>query len=252
MRVQLEGKIALVTGASSGIGQEIAIALAASGAQVVINFRKNENGAGQTLRAIQDARSHAWIHCADVSDPGAVRVMFAEISERAGGVDILVNNAADPVASQPIEEWTPELWDRALAVNLRSVFLCSQAALPVMKQRGWGRIVNISSIGAAAGGSPGTLPYAAAKGGVETFTRGLAQVAGEWGVTVNAVSPGSIATEMQSRFVTPQYTQEKVSETALGRTGLPAEVAAAVLFLASPEAAYITGQVIRVDGGRRA
>ncbi len=252
MRVELESKVALVTGASSGIGRAIAIALAASGAQVVVNFRKNEDGAGQTLRAIQDAGGHAWTHGADVSDPGAVRWMLAQIGERSGGVDILVNNAADPVARRPIEEWTPELWDRALAVNLRSVFLCTQAAIPVMKQRGWGRIVNISSIGAAAGGSPGTLPYAAAKGGVETFTRGLARVLGEWGVTVNAVSPGSIATEMQSQFVTPQYIQEKVSESALGRTGLPAEVAAAVLFLASAEAAYITGQVIRVDGGRRA
>jgi 3-oxoacyl-[acyl-carrier protein] reductase len=252
MRVELKGKVALVTGASSGIGRAIAMALAASGAQVVINFRKNEDGARQTLRAIQDAKGHAWTHCADVSNPGVARSMFAEIRERAGGVDILVNNAADPVASQPIEECTPELWDSILAVNLRSVFLCSQAALPVMKQRGWGRIVNISSIGAAAGGSPGTLPYAAAKGGVETFTRGLARVAGEWGVTVNAVSPGSIATKMQSRFVTTTYIQGRVSETALGRTGLPAEVAAAVLFLASPEAAYITGQVIRVDGGRRA
>jgi 3-oxoacyl-[acyl-carrier protein] reductase len=252
MRVELEGKVALVTGASSGIGRAIAIALAASGAQVVVNFRKNEDGAGQTLRAIQDAGGHAWTHGADVSDPEAVRRMFAQIGEHAGGVDILVNNAADPVASQPIEEWTAELWDRVLAVNLRSVFLCTQAAIPLMKQRGWGRIVNISSIGAAAGGSPGTLPYAAAKGGVETFTRGLARVLGEWGVTVNGVSPGSIATEMQSRFVTPQYIQEKMAETALGRTGFPQEVAAAVLFLASPEAGYITGQVIHVDGGRRA
>ena len=143
-----------------------------------------------------------------------------QIGERAGGVDILVNNAADPVASQPIEEWTPELWDRALAVNLRSVFLCTQAAIPVMKQRGWGRIVNISSIGAAAGGSPGTLPYAAAKGGVETFTRGLARVLGEWSVTVNAVSPGSIATEMQSRFVTSQIHPGKGERERPGTHGL--------------------------------
>lgn len=250
MRVALEGKTALVTGASSGIGRAIAIALGISGAQVVVHFHSNEAGAQETVRQI--GAGNAWVHRADVADSESVSAMFAAIAARTAGIDVLVNNAGDPIASTPIEDVSAELWDRALAVNLRSVFLCSQKALPAMKQRGWGRIINISSIGALAGGSPGTLPYAAAKGAVETFTRGLAHVVGSHGITVNVVSPGSISTEMQAKFVTPQYIQERAAETAVARGGTAEEVAAAVLFLASAEAAFVTGQVLRVDGGRRA
>jgi 3-oxoacyl-[acyl-carrier protein] reductase len=252
MQAQLSGKTALVTGASSGIGQAIALALARSGARVVVNYRKNRAGASETLGIIQNGGGEGWIHQADVSDPPSVREMIHAIVEREQRIDILVNNAGDPVRSAAVEQCTPELWDQVMAINLRSVFLCSQAVLPLMAERNWGRIINISSIGAAAGGSPQTLPYAAAKGGVETFTRGLARVAGKYGITVNAVSPGSIATGMQRQFVTAEYVEGKIAESALRRIGVPGEVAPAVVFLASADGAFITGQVLRVDGGRRA
>lgn len=249
MQVELRGRVALVTGAGSGIGQAIARALAASGAEIIVNYRQNRAGAEETLRLVRKARSRGWLCRADVSEPDAVRQMFAT---PPGRVDILVNNAGDPVARRSLDACTAKFWDQVMAVNLRSVFLCSQAALAGMRQRGWGRIVNISSIGAAAGGSPGTLPYAAAKGAVETFTRGLARVVGGRGITVNAVAPGSIGTGMQRRLLSPAYLRRRIAETAVGRGGTPEEVAAAVLFLCSAEAAYITGQVVRVDGGRRA
>ncbi len=243
-------RVALVTGAGSGIGRAIAVGLAGSGVRVVVNYRRDAAGAEETVAAIRTAGGEGWVHAADVSDPEAVRRMFDRLAEREAGLDILVNNAGDLGEPKTLEELTPEIWDRAMANNLRSVFLCAQRAVALMKERGAGRIVNISSVAALRGGSPWTLPYAAAKGGMETLTRGLARLLGSSGITVNAVAPGSIATPMRQRFSQPAYLEREVQNTPVSRVGQAEEIAAAVLYLVSDGAQFVTGQVLRVDGGR--
>jgi 3-oxoacyl-[acyl-carrier protein] reductase len=243
------GKVALVTGASAGIGRASAIALARCGARVAVNYFRNEAGAAETVAALG---GRGWSLRADVGNPAEARGLVEQVTAREGRLDILVNNAADPVVAQPLGDWSPAQWDRVVAVNLGSVFFCSQAAAEPMKRQGGGRMIHISSIGALTGGSPLTMPYAAAKGGVETLTRGLARVLGPWNITVNAVAPGSIGTAMQRSFAAPEYIERMRKNAPLARAGTPEEVAHAVVFLASENARFITGQVLRVDGGRSA
>lgn len=237
--INLKEKVALVSGASRGIGRAIAIELARWGVNVAINFKTREQEAKATLREVTSLSRKGLIVPADVSCAAEVKEMVATTEKELGPIHILVNNAG--IAHfQSIEETTEADWDEILRVNLKSVFLVTQAVLPGMRRRRWGRIINISSGAAKTGGMVG-IHYTAAKAGVEGLTRAYASRLIKEGITVNAVAPSLIATDMV------EDTEKRRNVIPLGRLGRPEEVAEAVVFLANNE--YITGQVIALNGG---
>ncbi|MFA0736708.1 MAG: hypothetical protein OGMRLDGQ_003208 [Candidatus Fervidibacter sp.] len=243
-------RVVLVTGANSGIGQATAIAFATYGAKVAVNFCHNQKGAEKTVERIQQRGGVAEAFQADVTDSSQVSKMVGSVLERFGGrLDILVNNAGRWMPKTPLEECPEELWDEMMAVNLKGVFLCCRAVIPIMKRQKEGVIVNVSSIAGHTGGGGGTLPYAAAKGGVNALTRGLARELAPWGIRVNAVAPGIVETPMQRQFTSPEDLQGWAEKIPLRRLGIPEDIVGAILFLASPFAAYITGEIIEVNGG---
>ena len=245
------GEIAWVTGSSKGIGRAVAVALAEAGCDVVVHYGGSEDEAREVADEIEGFGREVLLVRGDVSEQGDVERMAGEIEERFGGVDVLVNNAGSFVERRAFEEMDGNLWDRILSVNLKSVFLVTRAVLPLMRRRGGGRIVNMSSIAARSGGSADSLAYSAAKGGVDTLTRGLAGVLVSDGILVNAVAPGRIDTPLHDEF-TPQEKRERAAQgIPLEREGSPEEVAAAVVFLASRAAGYIVGETIEVNGGLR-
>jgi 3-oxoacyl-[acyl-carrier protein] reductase len=237
--VDLSGRCALVTGASRGIGRAIAIALAECGAAVAVNYVRRQREADAVVDAIRRHGGKAIAVRADVANAAEVAAMAAAVAGNLGPVDILVNNAGVAL-HWGLDDVTEADFDRTLAVNLKSAFLCTQAVLPGMRARGWGRIVNISS-GAARGGGVVGVHYNAAKAGLEGLTRGYAARLVRDGITVNAVAPSLIATDM---LPDPAASAAKVP---LGRLGLPEEVAAAVLMVIAN--AYITGHTVAVNGG---
>jgi 3-oxoacyl-[acyl-carrier protein] reductase len=243
----LEGKVALVTGASRGIGRAIAVALGARGARVVVNYASQEAAAAETAAAVAAAGGTAATKRFDVSDAAAVDAAVKEIAAE-GGLHILVNNAGIAVNALTLVAKDAD-WKRALDVNLTGAFYCARAALrPLMKAKEAGRIINITSITAETG-SAGQAPYVAAKAGLIGLTKTWAREYASRGITVNAVSPGYIDTEMTAKDLPPDRREELLKSIPLGRVGNPEDVAAAVAFLASPAASYITGEVLRVNGG---
>jgi 3-oxoacyl-[acyl-carrier protein] reductase len=244
---ELEGKVALVTGASRGIGRAIAVALGQRGAKVVINYTANEAAAGEAVAAVQAAGGTAVSKRFDVSDSAAVDAAVREISAD-GGLHILVNNAGIAVNGLVLGGKEAD-WKRAIEVNLNGTYYCTRAALrALMKAREAGRIINITSI-TAESGSAGQAPYVAAKAGVIGLTKTLAKEYASRGITVNAVSPGFIETDMTASELPPARRESLLKEIPLGRVGAPEDVAAAVAYLAGPGGGYVTGQVLRVNGG---
>jgi 3-oxoacyl-[acyl-carrier protein] reductase len=238
--------VALVTGASRGIGRAIALHLAADGFAVAVNYASNSDMAGAVTSEIVGTGGTALAVQADVSDADAVAEMFALISDELGPVEVLVNNAGI-TDDGLLLRMSPDQWDNVVNTNLRSVFLCTKAALRGMLRAKSGRIINISSVSGISG-NPGQGNYAAAKAGIIGFTKSIAKEVGSRGITVNAIAPGFIRTDM-TEALGEAATDAASQQIALGRLGLPEEVASAVGYLASEGASYITGQTIVVDGG---
>ena len=238
----LKKRVALVTGGSRGIGKAVALALAEAGAAVAVNYRERREDAEAVVEAIQKGGGRAIACGADVSKRNAVQSMVHDIEQHLGTIDILVNNAG-MAAVHSLDDITEEDFDRTIAVNLKSVFLCTQAVLPGMRARHWGRIVNISSIGARIGSGSVSVAYGASKAGVEGLTRSYALRLAPDGVTVNTVAPGLIDTEMGKPLIEAGF----ATRIPVGRAGIGEEIAQAILLLVSN--GYMTGQTIGVNGG---
>ena len=243
---RLDGKVAVVTGGSRGIGRAICVALGQAGAHVVVNYAGNEAAARDTVTAVAAAGGKAEIKQFDVGDEGAVQAVFKDLESAHKRIDILVNNAGIALDQLLVRVKKEEL-DRTFTTNLAGTLYCAKAAMRTMMRAKAGRVINLSSV-VAESGNPGQAVYAASKAGIIGLTKTLAREYASRGITVNAVAPGFIDTDMTSSL--PEAAQKGIIEqTPLGRVGKPEEVAAAVLFLASDEASYITGQVLRVNGG---
>jgi 3-oxoacyl-[acyl-carrier protein] reductase len=242
----LADQVALVTGGSRGIGRAIAQRLAAQGARVVITYVSNQAAADDCVRDIKEAAGQAEAVQFDVADSDATGTAITELVERCGRLDVLINNAGITIDTL-ILRMKADDWDRVLAVNLRGAFNCTKAAARTMVRARYGRIVNIISV-IAEMGNAGQGAYAAAKAGLIGFTKSMARELAARNITVNAVSPGFIQTEMVQRL--PETVRaEYLKVIPAGRLGTAEEVAAAVAFLVQPEAGYITGQVVGVNGG---
>jgi NAD(P)-dependent dehydrogenase (short-subunit alcohol dehydrogenase family) len=242
----LDGKVALVTGASTGIGREIARELARRGADLVINHFNDPEGAESAAAEIRELGRRAIALRADVGIAAEVEAMCTSAVRELGGIDLLVNNAG-------VQTWSPLLdlaeadWDRVIRTNLKGCFLCTQAAGRVMKRRGGGRVINIGST-ANKLALPRLVDYTASRGGIEGFTKVAAVELAPFGITVNCVAPGATETE-RTKQESPDYAGTWAALTPLRRIGTPLDVARAVAFFAGPDAAFVTGQTLWVDGG---
>jgi len=248
--LDLSNKVALVTGASSGIGAAAARIFADLGARVALGYHRNEQGAKKTLQQIEQAGGKAITSQGDFLQTTDIGKVVQETRSQLGPIDILVNNAGSLVERVKLLDISIARWDEIVDLNLKSVMLCSQEVAPSMVEQKRGAIINIVSIAGRNGGGPGAGAYSTAKGGLIAFTKALAKELAPHGVRVNAISPGVIDTPFHETFSTPEMIAGFVKTIPLGRVGTSEEVATTIAFLASDAAAYIVGETIEVNGGQ--
>lgn len=250
MKIDLSGRTAFVTGGNLGIGRGVARALAECGVDVALSYYSHREEGEETVRMIEDIGRKAWCFQLDATDSDRVDRVVGQVAEALGGhIDILMNNAGHLVARFPIAEMTNEHWHKVMDVNTTSTFYTTRAVLPYMNT-GWGRIINMSSLAARNGGGDGAVAYAASKGAIIAFTRGLAKEVAGQGITVNAVAPGLILdTPFHETFNTDAGIQGAINATPLKRGGRPADVAGAVIYFVSELGSFITGEIIEINGG---
>ena len=241
------GKTALVTGASSGIGLATALAFGSQGAHVMVHYNHREAEAQAVVARACDAGGSGEVLQGDLSTMPGVHAMAKAVAGKR--IDILINNAGSLIRRTRVLEFTEDLWNQVLTLNLSSAFFLAKAVLPGMVERKSGAIVNISSVAARNGGGLGALAYSTAKAGLSTATKGLAKEFAPHGIRINAVSPGTVDTEYHSTFSTPQMLEAVRAATPMGRLGTAEEIAGVIVFLASDDAQFIQGQVIEVNGG---
>ena len=248
--MELKETIALVTGAGGGLGQAAALALAARGADVAIHYHRNESGAAETARRVEALGRKAAVFPGDLVRRDEGQALVAQVVARFGRIDVLVNNTGDLVERRPLLEMPEDLWRQVIDLNLSSAFFVTQAAVPAMIERGHGVVVNVSSLAAHNGGGPGALAYAAAKGGLISLTKAMAKELAAKGVRVNCVAPGLIGqTNFHGRFTKPEAFEAAEKTIPLGRAGTPEEVGRVIAFLCGPDAAYLVGETIEINGG---